>query len=165
MGGVQASLASDDAPISPLALMNENSPEAWLGQFLIELGLETRRGTLQGAKMDADLLRGLSEARAASGAGTPLAMLDTEKAAKLRAENWATWWKSQDSLAKYCYSTLALSMLGNREYASEVVEMYRQSANSRIKRDAHYVLCHMLGKDWPRYEVTEADLARLSSPA
>src|SRR4051812_1311709 len=47
-----AYLASD-VEISPLALMNENSPEAWLGQFLLQVELETRRGTIHGARLDA----------------------------------------------------------------------------------------------------------------
>ena len=113
--------------------------------------------------MDDNLLRGLAESRLASGSSTPLVMFDAEQASRLRVEDWAAWWKAQDALAKYCYSTLALSMLGNREYVVEVAEMYRQNANSRIRRDAHYVLCLMLGKDWPRYEVTENDLARLGT--
>jgi hypothetical protein len=40
--------------------------------------------------------------------------------------------------------------------------MYRQEANSRIRKDAHYVLCYMLGKNWPSYVVTEGDLQRLA---
>src|SRR5689334_19809211 len=35
----------DETPVSPLAMMNENSPEAWLGQFLLALGMSTPRGT------------------------------------------------------------------------------------------------------------------------
>src|SRR5438046_4675093 len=53
-----------DTPVSPLALMNENSPEAWLGQFLVALELSTSRGTLEGAKRDPNLLARLSEVRA-----------------------------------------------------------------------------------------------------
>lgn len=150
-----------DTAVSPLALMNANSPEAWLGQFLLQLELETRRGTLKGAKLDADLLHKLSEMRAATGANSPLQMLDAEYASRLRAENWAAWWKAQDNMSHFCYATLALSLLGSREYVADLAAMYRQDANSRIRKDAHYVLCYILGKPWPGYEVTEGDLARL----
>src|SRR5262249_23500638 len=93
------SLTPDPSFVSPLALMNEASPEAWLGQFLLQLELETKRGTLHGAKMDADLLSKLNEVRAASGEGSPLQMLDAEYASRLRAENWAAWWKAQDNMS------------------------------------------------------------------
>src|SRR5947207_1467664 len=101
---------TSDIPVSPLALMNEISPEAWLGQFLLELELETRRGTLEGAKLDANLLSKLSEVRAAASEGSPLKLLDAEYASRLRAENWAAWWKAQDNFSRYCYATLALSL-------------------------------------------------------
>src|SRR6476661_1489663 len=43
-----AGISTADVAISPLAMMNENSPEAWLGQFLLKLEAptSTARGTL-----------------------------------------------------------------------------------------------------------------------
>src|SRR5436305_14935404 len=72
--------SEDDAVVSPLALMSDSSPEAWLGQFLIELGLETRRGTLAGARADGELMRRLVEIRqgASGGPVSPMQMLDVE---------------------------------------------------------------------------------------
>jgi hypothetical protein len=153
----------DDTYISPLAMMSDASPEAWLGQFLIELGLETRRGTLMGARADAELMRRLGEIHEAAGAGSPLRMLEPEYVERLRAENWAAWWQAQDNSARYYYATLALSLLGESGHAADIAVMYRQEANSRVRKDAHYVLCYILGKDWPRYEVTSADFERLSA--
>jgi hypothetical protein len=141
--------------------MSDSSPEAWLGQFLIELGLETRRGTLIGARADAELLLHLHEIREASSAGFPLQMLDPEYVGRLREQNWAAWWRAQDDSAHYLYATLAISLLGDNSHVSDLEAMYRQEANSRIRKDAHYVLCHMLGKQWPGYVVTEADFAKL----
>nr|AIA18294.1 Unknown Function [uncultured bacterium] len=144
-------------------MMSDASPEAWLGQFLIELGLETHRGTLAGARADPELMRRLGEIHRASSAGSPLRMLEPEFVERLRTEDWAAWWRGQEEAARYCYSTLALSLLGDTSHASDLAVMYRQQANSRIRKDAHYVLCYTLGKDWPRYVVTESDLERLAS--
>lgn len=152
-----------DLTISPLAMMSDTSPEAWLGQFLLQLELSTPRGTLQGAAMDAELRSRLNELRAASQGSQPLSLFDAGYADQLRASNWPVWWKAQDDLSRFAYATLTLSLLGDRAYGADLAAMYRQRANSRIHKDAHYVLCCILGKPWPSYSVTEADLARLSS--
>jgi hypothetical protein len=152
---------TSDTEISPLAMMKESSPEAWLGQFLVVLELRTRRSTLEGAMRDADLIAKLQEIRETLALNAPLELLDPEQADRLRAEDWGRWFKGQDVLYKYCCATMALSLLGDRRYASELELMHRQEANARIKKDAHYVLCHLLGKTWPGGEVTEGDVARL----
>src|SRR5438034_1879992 len=77
-----------DVPVSPLAMMNENSPEAWLGQFLVALELSTSRGTIEGAKRDPNLLSRLSEVRASAGEAQPMALLDADHASRLRADDW-----------------------------------------------------------------------------
>ena len=152
---------SDGTPVSPLAMMNENSPEAWLGQFLIALDMSTPRGTVEGARRDPALLAGLTEVRASMSGDNPLALLDPDQAAALRARDWAAWWRAQDELGRFCWATLALSLLGYAEYVDDLTVMYRQTANSRIRKEAHVVLCHMLGKPWPAHGVTDADIERL----
>lgn len=143
--------------------MNENSPEAWLGQFLVALELQTSRGTLEGAKRDPDLLARLSEVRASAGEAQPLVLLDPDHASRLRASDWAAWWRAQEALSRYAYATLALALLGEAGLAPDLAAMYRQAANSRIRRDTHYVLCFVLRREWPQYEVTEGDLGRLGA--
>ena len=158
---MDSELGTFDAEVSPLAMMDERSPEAWLGQFLVVLELTTPRGTLEGARRDPELLRKLFEVRERLGASSPLSLLDTQEGAQLRASDWGRWWRAQDDLYKYCCAVMALSLLGSREHVSELGMMYEQEGNARIKKDAHYVLCHMLGREWPGYEVTEGDMARL----
>lgn len=157
---------TDDNPISPLAMMDESSPEAWLGQFLLILEMPdaTNRGTLYGAQMDPDLHARLEKVRASAAESSPLSLLDEERASRLRQEDWGRWWRAQGMLQKYAYSTLALSLLGKTEYAFDLGAMYFQSTNARIHKDAHYVICQMLGKSWPSYNVAKADLARLGTP-
>jgi hypothetical protein len=149
--------------VSPLAMMKESSPEAWLGQFLVVLELSTPRGTLEGARRDPELLRNLFEVRERLGASSPLTLLDSHEGAQLRAADWGRWWRAQDELYKYCCAVMALSLLGSKEYISELALMHEQEGNARIKKDAHYVLCHMLEREWPGYEVTKGDLARLQA--
>ncbi|MFL5735503.1 MAG: hypothetical protein ACJ78Q_20270 [Chloroflexia bacterium] len=151
----------DGAPVSPLAMMNENSPEAWLGQFPLALGMATPRGTVEGARRDATLIAGLTELRASLVAADPLVILDADRAAGLRARDWGAWWRAQDNLGRYANATLALSLLGSRDFVADLAAMYRQTYNARLQKDAHYVLTYMLGKQWPSYHVTDADLARL----
>jgi hypothetical protein len=160
-GPEQSDPDADDTPVSPLALMNENSPEAWLGQFLLVLDMSTPRGTVEGARRDAALVARLTELRGSMGANNPLVLLDPEHAARLRATDWAAWWRAQDSLSRYANATLALCLLGNSEYVPDLAAMYRQAANSRLHKDAHFVLTYLLGKPWPSYHVTDADIERL----
>src|SRR5206468_2460146 len=97
----RAPAEEDDTPLSPLAMMNENSPEAWLGQFLLELEMSTPRGTIEGAKRDANLISRLTELRASVSQNQPMALLDPDSADDLRARDWAAWWKAQDTFSRY----------------------------------------------------------------
>lgn len=155
--------ADGQPTISPLAMMSENSPESWLGQFLLQLDLSTARHTMAGAQEDAELVGKLEEIRQQSGRSQPLKLLDAAYSDELRARDWQTWWKAQDDLSNYSYATLALGLLGHRQYSGQLGVMYRQSANSRIHKDAHYVLCYLLSKPWPSYSVSENDLAKLEA--
>ncbi|HYP42310.1 MAG TPA: hypothetical protein VEX13_18295 [Chloroflexia bacterium] len=158
----------DDAPISPLALMNEASPEAWLGQFLLILQVEatSRYSTLERAKGDEGLKARLREIHRAASAGgvTPTRLFEAGYVEKLRKDDWAAWWSAQETLSKHCYSALALSLLGDQSHIYDVAAMYSQSANPRIQKDAHFVLCHLLGKLWPSQRVSSGDIERLASP-
>ncbi|HEX9989715.1 MAG TPA: hypothetical protein VGE45_14725 [Chloroflexia bacterium] len=158
----------DDAPISPLAMMNEASPEAWLGQFLLILNVEgtSRYSTLERARGDDGLKARLSEIYRAASAGdiAPAKLFDTGYVEKLRKDDWAAWWSAQETLSKYCYTALALSLLGDKSYIQDVAVMYRQTANPRIQKDAHFVLCHLLSKHWPSSRVTGGDIERLVPP-
>jgi hypothetical protein len=152
-----------DAPVSPLAMMSEKSPEAWLGQFLTIVGAPPalQFSTIKAAKQDerlAEHLRGVLEK---AGKEEPMRLLEPGFEATLKEQDWGAWWKASETLGRYCYSALSLAMLGDEAHNGDVVAMYRQEANSRIKRDANYVICYVLGKDWPGYQVTEADLAKL----
>jgi hypothetical protein len=151
--------------VSPLALMNENSPEAWLGQFLLKLDAptSTARGTIEGAKRDAALLQYLSEVRASSAQAQPLRLLELGHGEQLKQQDWSAWWKAQGSLLSYAYSALALSLLGDRGSLPDLGLLYKQDANMQMHKDAHYVLCYILGKPWPAYHVTESDLGRLTA--
>lgn len=145
--------------------MNENSPEAWLGQFLLQLELSTSRHTLAGAAADAELQHRLAQIRSESGKSSPARLLDPPYAEELRSRDWPAWWRAQDDLASYCYATLALAMLGDNSLALDLGAMYRQQGNARIHKDAHYVLCFMLSKPWPSYSVRESDVARIAGGA
>lgn len=143
--------------------MDESTPEAWLGQFLLilELGGVTKCGTIAGARLDTELQARLASLRAASAQASPMTLFDSSSAEELKSRDWAAWWRSQDALTGYCYSTLALSMLGDISYIDDIAAMYTQDDNSRIKRDAHYVLCFMLKKEWPHHGVTAVDIENL----
>ncbi len=170
-----SSYSSDDAidedleeeeetvPVSPLALMNENSPEAWLGQFLLmlEFGGVTKYGTIAGARRDTDLQARLMSLKQTAAHDTPSTMFDRQAAEEMKRHDWASWWRAQSALAIYCYSALSLSMLGDISHIDDVATMYSQDDNSRIQRDAHYVLCYLLGKEWPGYEVKPSDIEAL----
>src|SRR5205807_4887234 len=107
-GDISPEAEEEEMQVAPLAMAPEDKPEAWLGQFLLELDLAgvTRRGTVHGASLDTNLIARLKEVRAASGQGAPLDLLEPERAARLRQEDWAAWWRAQDMLSKYCYATL-----------------------------------------------------------
>ncbi len=154
-----------DAPVSPLALMSESSPEAWLGQFLqiLDLGGLSRYSTINGARQDSNLLSQLEEIWRSAGDASPLRVLDADFSEELKKSDWGAWWQAQEQLGRYCYSALALAMLGDSSHTADLAAMYKQSANMRLQKDAHFVLCYILGKEWPAYNVTDADLARLES--
>jgi hypothetical protein len=162
---VAPEIGEDDIAVSHLALKDESSPEAWLGQFLLELDMPgaSTRATIAGARSDPALIAKLTEVRDASTGDAPLRLFDAEYGANLRSSDWAAWWRTQETLSRFCYSTLALALLGNTQYAPDLAQMYRQNANSRIHKDAHYVLCYLLGKPWPAYQVTDKDLERLNA--
>lgn len=157
---------SDDAPVSPLALMDEKSPEAWLGNFLTIIGAPpaVQFNTIAAARHDDRLRAHLTQALEDASKDEPLRLLEPGYADQLKAKDWAAWWRRQESLARYCYSALSLLMLNDRSHTADLVVMYGQDANSRIQKDANYVLCYLLGKEWPVYRVTEADFVRLSAP-
>lgn len=160
-----AGLSTTDVAVSPLALMNENSPEAWLGQFLLKLDspTSTPRGTLEGARRDPQLKEYLESVRALAGQVSPLSLLDPDNAAQLRATNWADWWEAQGHLLSYAYSTLALSLLGHGTFVEDLCAMHEQESNMQLRKDAHYVICYRLGKPWPSYVVVESDYAKLAN--
>ncbi len=155
--------ADEEIQVSPLALKNESSPEAWLGRFLqmLDMPNATNRATLAGAQSDPALTEQLRAVRDAAGQDEPLRLLDAAQAAELKQRDWAGWWKGQETLGKYCYSVLALVLLGDKSHMPDLEAMYEQGGNARIQKDAHYTLCYLLGKEWPTYEVTQADFARL----
>ncbi|HET6312344.1 MAG TPA: hypothetical protein VFH60_00790 [Chloroflexia bacterium] len=155
----------DDLQISPLAMMNEGSPEAWLGNFLAILGVagSARYSTIEGSKRDETLITQLRDIAEASGRENPMRLLEGENSESLKTSDWATWWRLEGELGRYAYSVLALTLLGDTTHRADLPTLYRQTANSRIQKDAHYVLCHLLGKIWPGYNVTEADLRRVAA--
>lgn len=155
----------EDIAISPLAMMDERSPEAWLGNFLAILGVagSARYSTIKGSANDATLMSQLREIAQQSNSEQPLRLFDADYAAMLKKQDWSTWWRMEGELGRYSYAVLAMSLLGERSHGSDLAAMYSQSENSRIHKDAHYVLCHRLGKHWPGYQVTERDLGRLAS--
>lgn len=159
--------ADEDMPVSPLAMMDERSPEAWLGNFLAILGVagSARYSTIKGSANDATLLAQLGEIAATSSQDEPLRLFDAEYAATLKKQDWSTWWRLEGELGRYSYAVLALSLLGDKAHGADLAAMYRQTENARIQKDAHYVLCYLLGKSWPGHDVTENDLARVGREA
>lgn len=158
-------VVEDDPQISPLAMMDERSPEAWLGNFLAILGVagSARYSTIEGSKRDATLITQLQDMADAAGREDPLRLLEGDYEQTLKASDWSKWWRLEGELGRYAYSVLALSLLGDTTHRADLPTLYTQTANSRIQKDAHYVLCHLLGKTWPGYNVTESDLVRLSA--
>jgi len=156
----------DTVPVSPLAMMNEKSPEAWLGRFLTILGAPPalQFSTIRAAKDDGRLTAHLQGIVASAGNDQPVRLLEPGYAETLKAKDWAAWWRASEELGRYCYAILSLIMLGDTSHNADLAIMYRQETNSRINKDAYYVICYVLGKDWPGYKVTQSDLARLSQP-
>jgi hypothetical protein len=155
----------DDEQVSALALMNEKSPESWLGNFLTIIGAPTDFSftSLKLAQGDKRLREYLSSVADDAASEDPERFLEPGFAEELRESAWNAWWRGQDALTRYAYATLSLAMLGDTERMPSTVSLYRQETNARLKKDAHYVLCYLLGKDWPAYAVTETDLRRVAS--
>ena len=155
----------DGAPISPLALMDESRPESWLGNFLTIVGAPPalQYNTLKAARADDRLRAHLQDVWTKASQDNPMLLLDPGSAAALKDRDWGAWWRGQESLGRYAYSTLALAMLDDRTHMADLVALYRQQGNARIGKDAHYVLTFLLGKPWPSYNPTERDLSDLQS--
>jgi hypothetical protein len=147
-------------------MMSEKSPEAWLGQFLTIVGAPPalQYSSIQAARQDQKLAAHLNSVVESTGKDQPMRLLEPGYAEELKAKDWAAWWRASEALGRYAYAVLALVMLGDESHNSELAAMYRQETNSRIRKDAHYVITYVLGKDWPGYEVTESDLWRLAGP-
>ncbi|MEO5952596.1 MAG: hypothetical protein ABIQ44_09050 [Chloroflexia bacterium] len=162
---VAGDLSLPGMSVSPLAMMDERKPEAWLGNFLVIIGAPPaiQYSTLSSAKDDAQLITHLKEVREKAMEKSPLKMLDAAYADALKDSDWSAWWHGQEDLGRYAYSVLALAMLGNIALNPEVAALYKQDNNSRIRKDAHYTVNFLLGKRWPDYQPTESDLVRLSS--
>lgn len=155
----------DDAPISPLALMDESRPESWLGNFLTIIGAPPalQYNTLKAARADDRLRAHLQEVWTKASQDNHMLLLDPASAAALKDKDWGAWWRGQESLGRYAYSTLALAMLDDRAHMADLVALYRQQGHARIGKDAHYVLTFLLGKPWPSYSPTERDLSDLQA--
>jgi hypothetical protein len=160
---VPGDLSLPGMAVSPLAMMDERKPEAWFGNFLVIIGAPPAisYSTLAQAKADTMLKAHLHSVWEAAAAKSPVKMLDPVYADALKDKDWSAWWHGQEDLGRYAYAVLALAMLGDSARHSEVAELYRQDSNSRIKKDAHYTVCYLLGKNWPAYQPTEEDLAKL----
>jgi hypothetical protein len=166
-GDIAGDLSMDDgAPISPLALMDESRPESWLGNFLTIIGAPPalQYNTLKAARADERLREHLQEVWIKASQDNPSLLLDPAGAAALKDQDWGAWWRGQEALGRYAYSTLALAMLGDRTHLQDLVALYSQDYNARIKKDTHYVLTFLLGKPWPSYTPTAGDLAKLADP-
>ena len=164
---VAGDLSMDDvAPVSPLALMDESRPESWLGNFLTIIGAPPalQYNTLKAARADERLREHLQEVWTKASQDNPALLLDPASAAALKDKDWGAWWRGQESLGRYAYSTLALAMLGDLTHAADLMALYSQDYNARIKKDTHYVLTFLLGKPWPSYTPTTSDLAKLADP-
>jgi hypothetical protein len=155
----------DDEQVSALALMNEKSPEAWLGNFLTMIGTppDFSYTSIQLARADERLHYHLTGVANDAASEDPERMLEPGAAEELRESDWGAWWRSQDALSRYAYATLSLAMLGDTERMPTTVSLYRQETNPRIRKDAHFVLCYLLGKEWPGYAVTDADVRRVAA--
>ncbi len=144
-------------------MMDERSPEAWLGNFLAILGVagSGRYSTIAATRRDEALVGQLTQLAESSSTSEPLRLFHAGYAEGLKKQDWSQWWKMEGELGRYSYAVMALTLLGNRSHMADLAAMYRQTGNSRIHKDAHYVLCYVLGKHWPGYNVTDSDLSRL----
>lgn len=151
--------------VSPLAMMDERRPEAWLGNFLAIVGAAPtiNYSTLASAREDVQLRANLQGIWQTVMEHVPARMLDPAYADALKSKDWSAWWRGQEELGRYAYSVLALALLGDTTHNGEFIDLYRQQSNSRIQKDAHYTICYLLGKSWPAYRPTDADLARLKT--
>jgi hypothetical protein len=163
--GLIEGTGDEDEQVSALALMNEKSPEAWLGNFLTILNAPPTYSytSVRLAGADDRLHEYLSGVANDAAAEDPERMLEPGFAEELRQSDWNSWWRAQDALSRYAYATLALAMLGDAVRMPTLVSLYRQEENPRLQKDAHYVLTYLLGKEWPGYAVTESDLLRVAA--
>jgi hypothetical protein len=164
---IAGDLSMDDgASISLLALMDESRPESWLGNFLTIIGAPPalQYNTLKAARADDRLRAHLQDVWTKASQDNPSLLLDPVSAAALKDKDWGAWWRGQESLGRYAYSTLALAMLGDRTHTADLAALYKQDYNARIKKDTLYVLTFLLGKPWPSYTPTDSDLAKLTAP-
>jgi hypothetical protein len=157
----------EEPPVNPLALREEGTPEEWLGRFLVMLGVQPGGSywTIAGAKHDARLISQLEALRDTAGQYEPLRLLEPGYAERLKAQDWQAWWQAEEALTRYAYSVLALALLGRTNNIGDLELMYRQEANPRIQKDAHFVLCYLLGKTWPADDITEGDFRKLKGQA
>ena len=155
----------DEGEVSALALMNEKSPEAWLGNFLTIINAPPNFSytSIDLARRDQHLRDYLSGVADEAAREDPERLLERGFAEELRVSDWGAWWRAEDALTRYAYSTLSLAMLGESGRMATAASLYKQEANPRIQKDAHVVLCYLLGKEWPGYSPTESDLIRTSS--
>ncbi|HET9493656.1 MAG TPA: hypothetical protein VFR15_05455 [Chloroflexia bacterium] len=151
--------------MSALALLNEKSPEAWLGNFLtiLDAPSDFSYTSIKLARDDGRLNAHLQSLADAATAEEPEQLLQPGYAEQLRERDWNAWWRAQDALTRYAYATLSLAMLGDGARMPAAAALYRQDVNARLQKDAHYVMCYLLGKEWPGYAVTETDLIRVEA--
>lgn len=151
--------------VSALALMNEKSPEAWLGNFLtiLDAPSDFSYTSIQLARADGRLRAHLNEQADAAAGEEPERLLQPGYSEELRERDWSAWWRAQDALTRYAYASLSLAMLGDSARMPAAAGLYRQDVNARLKKDAHYVMCYLLGKEWPGYSVTGNDLTRVEA--
>src|SRR4029450_11281856 len=86
----------NDEPVSPLAMMNEKSPEAWLGQFLPMGGAPPalQYSSINAAKQNDKLAAHLASVLEAAGKDQPRRLLDPAYAEELKQKYWAAWWRA-----------------------------------------------------------------------
>ena len=143
-------------------MMDERRPEAWLGNFLVILEISAGSfSTIAGARQDEELRARLATMRNEAAEQDPLRLLDPAFEAELKESDWGKWWQVQAALTSYSYSTLSLAMLGDLDVLEDVTRLYNQENNPRLRKDAHYVLCYLLGRSWPASAISQADISRL----
>src|SRR3954466_7358907 len=90
----------NDEPVSPLAMMSEKSPEAWLGQFLTIVGAPPalQFSSIKAAQQDDKLAAHLGSVLEAADKDQPMRLLDPAYAEQLKAQDWAAWWRASEAL-------------------------------------------------------------------